>query len=550
MPDINYARIRHEEHREFEVIWQHQYDAWEAGHRYRNATYGKDSLQQDVYNLVRHKSEYPDPNSAKAGSGTVVGQDVAFKATLDDFEFRRARTPVPAFTREAVERHLAKIWAKEVLRDTPEKLIKDWWENVDGRRTKINRWISKTIAPLVMNLACLDLVFDHPVLPEGEEVKTDADRKRLKLDACIAGYILPQNTTWWRLDQAGRYLEVVVRECKAEGDTYRRWTAKDWTLYDARGDVLKGPVAHPFGRVPIVRVFDQRLPRCENVGKLRYADIAEYQREYYNRDSESVVHDTNQSHSIVQGPIDFIKPDSTIFVGPNRVLPKAKVQTGTSTTYEGWDVVDFPQGGADSLRASKSEIRDNVDRSALLTKPAGAAGTTGTTVAQSGISKRLDQNDGNNLLTEIAEVLASVERDVHEFAYVVLTDGKDPEPFLKSLQITYPKVFDLYFPEELLALFVGFQDALAAAGNAPIVEAAVLQQIIRLMLPGRAKDEYEPMDKEIQEAIEAKADQLAKEQEATLAMKQAMAESPADPNDPNPPAEAPKAPTMEELYAD
>ncbi len=187
---------------------------------------------------------------------------------------------------------------------------------------------------------------------------------------------------------------------------------------------MAGPVDHPFGRVPIVRLFDRRRPRFRNIGLPRYEAIAELQREYYNRDSELILSDTTQAHPLLQGPEDYVQADGTVPIGPNWLLPKKKNSNGASTTYEGFDVVQFPKEGADSIRLNKADLRDAADRAALLLKPAGAGGTTGLTVAQSGISKRLDQAAGNDLLSKIAAMLGRAEEQIAELALLVLDNGR------------------------------------------------------------------------------------------------------------------------------
>ena len=60
--------------------------------------------------------------------------------------------------------------------------------------------------------ARIDVCLDHPKAPPGQVVKTRADELRLGLDKVVASYILPMNMVWWRTDNAGRYLECLVRE--------------------------------------------------------------------------------------------------------------------------------------------------------------------------------------------------------------------------------------------------------------------------------------------------------------------------------------------------
>src|SRR5947199_1990768 len=101
---------RHPEWREHQLRWRWLLDSLEGGERYRQAVYGYDNRGLPVRNLIRHKREYPDPRESAAALGAFVppagpgvgpGQDPAAFASDDDFELRRARTPVPTFVAES-----------------------------------------------------------------------------------------------------------------------------------------------------------------------------------------------------------------------------------------------------------------------------------------------------------------------------------------------------------------------------------------------------------------------------------------------------------------
>jgi hypothetical protein len=473
------------------------------------AVYGLDVHGMPVRNLIRHKREYPSAfdTGYSPQTGRPPGSDQANEATDDDYELRRARTPVPTFVAEAAEAHLARIYSREVHREGPERL-RAWWRDVDGRGTSIDQWMSGTIAPLLLVLGQLDILVDHPPVPEGEVVQSRADEVRLGLDTCAASFILPENLVWWTLDRLGNYVECLIREIQDDGVVlWRYWDSRSWTLFDSSGALRTGPVEHTFGRVPIVRVFDRRRPRFRNIGLPRYEVIAELQREYYNRDSELILSDTTQAHPLLQGPEDYVQPDGTVPIGPNWLLPKKKNSSGSSASYEGFDVVQFPKDGAESIRLNKADLRDSADRAALLLKPAGAAGTTGTTVAQTGISKRLDQAAGNDLLSKIAAMLGRAEKHIAELALMVLDDGVN-HPDKQALKVHYPTQFDLFTAEELARTIVQFQGILAVAGNAPETEGELLRKLIRLMLPGLEDEEYEEFDLEIKGYLDARAGEL------------------------------------------
>ena len=501
-PDsLDLIRRRHPEWREHQLRWRWLLDSLEGGERYRQAVYGHDHRGLPIRNLVRHKREYPDPRESGATFADPfllgpdlhsVGNDPAASATDDDYELRRARTPVPTFVAEAIDTHLSRIYAREVKRVGGDRLMA-WWSDVDGCGTSIDQWMADTVAPLLLTLGQLDLAFDHPAAPEGEDIETRADAERLGLDRCVASYVLPENMLWWKLDATGnRYAECLIREyhedVEGPGERYRYWTADESTLYDGDGTVLS-VTQHPFGRVPIVRVFDRRKPRCKNIGQPRYEGVAERQREYYNRDSELILSDTTQAHPLLQGPEDFVQADGTIPIGPSWLLPKKKNTQGGSATYEGFDVVDFPKDGAESIRKNKADLRDDVDRDSALVRPTGRDGT-----AQSGLSKAFDHSDGNNRLAKIAKILGRAEELIAEMASLVLDDSRNgPDPIL----IIYPTEFDLFTASDMATATGSFQQLVAGAGALPLTEGLMLGRLLRLCLPGLGDAHYSQCDAEL-----------------------------------------------------
>ncbi len=490
-------RRRHPEWREHHLRWRWLLDSLEGGERYRQAVYGFDRRGLPVRNLVRHKREYPDPREAGVSMLMTPGADPAAAATDDDYELRRARTPVPTFVAEAVEAHLSRLYAREVRREGPQSL-RDWWADVDGTGTAIGEWMAESVAPLLLVLGQLDLAFDHPRAPDDEPVETQADVERLGLDRCVARVVLPQDMLWWRLDESGRrYLECLVAEGHEAPDgtprpRFRHWTESSWALYDDRGELVES-ADHPFGRVPIVRVFDGRKHRCRAVGQSRYEGVAERQREYYNRDSELILSDTTQAHPLLQGPEDYVHPDGSIPIGPGWLLPKKKNTHGGAATYEGFDVIDFPKEGAESIRRNKADLRDDVDRDGALVRPAGRAGGP----AQSGLAKLIDLADGNNRLARIARTLARAERRAAEVVLHVLADG-DPSPaHLATLEVVYPLTFDLDSAGEVAAVTADFQALVDQAGALPTTEGLMLGRLLRLCLPGLGDAQYAACESEL-----------------------------------------------------
>lgn len=513
-PGYKLIQKRHREWSDNHVRWRWLLDSLEGGQRYRDAIYGYDSLGMPIRNLVRHKREYPAPGSDSTmvpfqgdnwpTHGAIV-PPATNSATDDDYELRRSRTPVPTFLAEAVETHLSRIYAREVVREGPDKLI-TWWNDINGCGMTVDQWMVETIAPLLLTLGQIDVIMDRPRAPRETTIENQADCVQFGLDHCIAGYILPENMIWWRLDDSNRYYEecLIAETIELDGSpvsVFRHWTTNQSTLYDIHGFVIES-VEHHFGRVPIERLFLSRKSRTRNVGQSRYEGIAERQREYYNRDSELILSDTIQAHPLMQGPEDLIQPDGSIAVGPGWLLPMKKNNTGNSVSYNGFEVVDFNKDGAESIRRNKADIRDDVDRDSALVRSMDRTG-----VPQSGIAKTIDLHDGNNRLAKLAKTLSRAERLIAQLALIVLNEGEvsEIEKDLQVVRIEYPSEFDLLTTSELADATRTFQKIIEEAGRLPKTESLLLSRLLRHCMPGLSDEMYLECDTEIKNYLNQKA---------------------------------------------
>jgi hypothetical protein len=492
---------RHHEWNEWQRTWRFLADSWEGGNRYRSAdytisptavvadgasyapwyTYGFDPLTSQPYTVaygqIVDRNLFPHLN--ETGN---EGRDLYVQ--------RLARTPVPALIETTVESHLTRIYAREVTRKSTDaatqKTLDAWWKDCDGRGTSIEDFMSETVAPLLTVLGQLDLCFDHPEAPEGTMVSTKADLKATGLDRCVASIILPENMVWWRLDaNRAAYAEALVFERYSGGVCYRHWTDRSSFCYDTEGKYIADRSRlHPFGRVPIFRAFDRRLPRCENIGKSRYMSIAQLQRAVYNATSELILSDVQQSHAQLQGPAEYLQANSKIPIGPDKILPMKPLlnSSGTVSGYQGWGFVDPPKGAQEALRTHIQDFKDDADRSGALCKPAGQV--QGKTVAQSGVSKIADQVDGNALLARLAKTLGKCENGMAGFALTVISDGTvDPTDF-DTITVAYPSQFDLYTLDDLASALTCLQTGASLAGALPETEGELLKRIIAITLPG------------------------------------------------------------------
>ena len=489
------TRLRHPEWAEHRTRWQWLADSLEGGDRYRYAVYGTDRRGFPIRNLLRHKREYPAPGETHAITIPLSGGPVA-DSTDDDYSLRLVRTPVPDYVGECVRRHLGRIYRHEVRRSGPPAYIQ-WTANTDGAGTDIDAWMRHTVAPLLMAVGCLDIIMDHPPAPPNVAIRSRSQRDAYRLDAVVARVIMPTDVVWWRLE-GHDYAEAVVLE-RAEterglADRYRHWTATDWTLYDADGGVL-AQGTHPYGRVPMIRLMLARKPRCENVGWTPLEAVAERQREAYNRESELVLSDVLQAHPLLQGPPP--DADGTISIGPQWLLAKKELRTGAGVAYEGYQYLDPPKGGADSLRQNIERLRAEVEASQGLAKPSGSLGM----VAQSGLSKAYDHATYNDILSMLADALQVAEVRLGRLATLVASDGADTDP---DIRVHYSRVYDLRAGAELASLLSAFQNVLQDAGRCPALETRVLMSIVRdELLPGMDDETYREIEAEVKQALAA-----------------------------------------------
>ena len=519
MPAMN-VTITSKRHREWQANhtrWKWLLDSLEGGEAYRWASYGIDFRQLPIRNLFRHKSEYPDPRDPNSAAAMVNAASINPRAysTDDDYTLRLMRTPVPSFLEEVVEIHLSKIFAREPIRTSTSQQVQEWWEDVDGTGMTIKQWMAEVVGPLLLALGCLDIVVDHPPAPKDATIRTRQDQADAGLNAIVAGIILPENMVDWDLDQAGRYTRCVVMEATDAAEiTYREWQGNQWVLYSEGGDQIDQG-EHQYGQPPIRRIFDRKRSRFRNIGKPRYETISELQQEYYNRDSELILSDTQQAHPLVQGPEEYCKADGEIPVSISRLLPMKRAGSmGQSVSYQGFEIIGYPKDGAESIRQNLQLIRDKVDRAACLTKPAGAAGTTSGAVSQSGLSKQMDQTTGHDLLAKLSAMLGRVELEILDLVLLVAGDGKVDQAALDATTVAYPKTFELTSAEELATGITDFQAILDAAGPCPETQLELLKRLVRLLNPGRDDEAYAEMDQEIEDFLDQKAEASAQAREA------------------------------------
>jgi hypothetical protein len=421
----------------------------------------------------------------------------------DLYAMRLHRTPVPMILARAIRCHLSKIYSREVRREGTPELVA-WWADVDGAGTPIEQWMIETVAPLLLALGQIDLIFDHPSADAGSPPMTRRDLIDAGIDACFAGVILPENLLWWKLNRRKVYEECLVFERGEIGAGFRHWTTTDSNLYDKNGVYQpEYSYRHPYGIVPIRRFFDRRRVRSKNTGESQYGAVAELQRAIYNATSELILGDVQASHAVLQGPEDCLQKEATIPIGPSNILPIIKSSTGTTVSWQGWSFLDPPKGAQDAVRQHVQDFQDEADRESALSKPAGMVERS--TTSQSGISKIVDQQDGNERVAAIAAVLERCEVGIAELALTVLSDGMPDPGALAQIDVEYPREFELYSLADLTEAAQDIATIVGDVGQLPETQTELVQRIASLALPGLAEDRRQVIRDEIAAYIRALA---------------------------------------------
>jgi hypothetical protein len=500
---------RHPEWREHQRAWRWLADSLEGGDRYASADYACDPTAPGPYaSAPWYQAGVRDHQTGLAVNLTydqVVDRNLVphrremSEEGKDLYAMRLARTPVPEVVNRTVELHLSKIFGRDVTRAGPADL-EVWWKNVDGRDMSIQQWIEQTVAPLLLVLGQLDIVVEHPQAPPGARVDTRADSLALGLNGAVASIILPENVVWWALHPDGRYRELLVCERGVDGSiAWRHWTEASSDCYLTDGThVASRSYEHAFGAVPVVRVFDRRKPRCENVGRARYQEVAALQKATYNGTSELILSDIQQAHAQLMAPEEYCGPNSEIPVGDSGiVLPMRAIKdaSGFTASYQPFTYLDPPKGAQAELRQHLLDFNDQADRAGALAKPAGM--NSGTTTGQSGISKIADQQDGNAVLARVAEVLERAEETLARLVLRVLADGEPSPADLDAIEIEYPRQFDLFSAADVANVLDAVQRGAQQAGSLPLTEAALLRRLVALILPGLDEEDAAAIRKEI-----------------------------------------------------
>ena len=284
LPDGRTLDQPHPEWLLHQLRWRWLLDSWEGGEAYRMAVYGFDIHGMPVRNLIRHKREYP--SSFDANYAPQTGRPAGHRPGHPG-DRRRLRAAAGAHAGAHVRGRGGRGPPGADLQPRgpprrPRRGLQAWWRNVDGQGT-IDRPVDvRHDRPAAAGSGPARHHHRPSARPRGRG-DPQPGRRGPPGAGHLRGLVHPaREPDLVDARPAGRLSRV-----PGSRDPGRRpglvavlGRAVAGRSSTRRARSLAGPVEHPFGRVPIVRLFDRRRPRCRNIGLPRYESIAELQREY------------------------------------------------------------------------------------------------------------------------------------------------------------------------------------------------------------------------------------------------------------------------------
>lgn len=509
---------RHPEYERSRIQAQWLLDTLSADGSYRDAEYGSDPYGNPVRNLWRLPQELPlaDPSGSlilgpngNPFNGVTTPQSDLVYASEEMYQLRRAKTPIPQFAPMFIEKIMGKIYKRKIERTGPARLVA-WTENVDGRRTSLDEFMRDTVAPILCMLGMVDVAFDHPAadpavpLPFGGPIDPHG---------CTVRVILPEHMLWWIKDITGFfYVECLVREYVYDREKnkyieqYRHWTWDDWTLYAPDGEVISTGV-HSYRIAPIVRLFDKKSIRSDDVSRSRFWGIADKSRVYYNEESELILNDTYHNCPLLQGPPDDGSgtEDEGVPIGRNLVLKMVLDRDGHAIGYQYLTPSSEPN---QFMMMRLQSLQSQMEYEAGLTRSVGAVATGGEvgSVQQSGISKAFDQEEGGDHLASISRMLGTNDYAILFVAWDVLTDGAATVAEIEEITANYPSRFNLLTFDQIAVISKAVQDfKIGPVGQTPEGDKQTLKLMYRELHPDLDGDTMRRIEDEIDEYVDRKA---------------------------------------------
>lgn len=518
---------RHPEYNAYAVSMRQILDTLEGGPTYRDAVY-PDAASGTRRNLAKLKREQVPPDITPTDAyGAPMSytmpqgdMDRYNRAIQQDYNLRLENTPTPDFLSSFIKKQLGSIYKKAIQRSEPTELT-TWRDNVDRQETTLTEMMQESVAPLLCALGMIDVMLLHPYIPEDEVDILYSNQDPQK--SCVLKVILPDRVVWWKNDYTGRYYKelLVVETFEVNGqlaDLYRHWTNEDWTLYNEKGDIIDEGL-HNFGLVPIVRLFDQRMLTKEFSPKSRMWHVVDLTRQFYNEESVTIANLITHCCPVLVGPPEEQgKPNQSVPIGRNFML-RQTVEPITKT-LAGYNYLSPATEPGELMRLRLFDLMERMENSVALTRTTGAVGRANSAgpVAQSGISKAYDQENGSTWLASIAKTLEIAEYTICWYALVVIHDGYQnvPSASFDALTISYPRDFNLLNLADIAELLDTIGKTLLDIGHVATAEKLTLKKLYGMLHPDMDEKTKKEIDKEIDtlvdDAVKSRKEQKSRPQ--------------------------------------
>lgn len=433
---------------------------------------------------VDHKNEQPRVPTKKLKERRKLARYENFAATLID-------QMKSALFRDSPLRVLGKY---EGQKDREPQGIEAWWEDVDGRGTTIDDYLSFAWDPAA--------TFGHVLLymdRKGVTGETYAETP-----TPIVRAYAPLDIADWESDDQGNLLWVKLiepppprenpNEAAAKQAKYRLRivTRERWDLYDQSGKWQDGD-AHHMGTLPCVLLFGKRRPLIPNIGQSVLYDPQLY-IDLYNLTSELRELFRKQAFSILNIPLG---------TGPDAMdVEKAKAllqqEVGTEGVIFSGAAASFLSAAAENMTAYMEE-RDKLLR--MIYRLAGVFFESDSLDAEAEGSLKLKREDMNQRLSGYADELEQADLALCKLWYrAQYGDRWEAEWDADEVTIQYPQTFDVTPFDAVLEQ----AQAAMSLGFPPVVLKAIRKRLLVKFLPDLGPREKQEME----DAIETSEDDV------------------------------------------
>jgi hypothetical protein len=466
-------------------VWQRLVHVFEGSGGFLDGTY-----------LVAHPREWEDYNAvtpAKPTKKLLARRTIARYENVASVILEQKRA---ALFRQLPSRTIG--GSKDTTKDHP---LHAWWQNVDGRGTNIDDYMSQSWVPTGL-FGHLVHVMDRP---KGPKPLTMADQK-----APFLRTYSPLDLSDWLTDDLGclsavKLLEVAPRMSLDEPASpmlrYRqRIITKDaWKLQNSSGQTLMGEAgAHGFGRLPVVIQYSKRRALQPVIGQSVLNDPALYV-DLYNLTSELRELLRNQTFSIL---------NVVLGTGENAISAQKAIELLNATGGIGTENVLLSAGSSGYITADAGNVEVyQKERGELLRtiyRLASVPWEADSRDAEAAGSLKLKREDMNQILAGYAD-----ECEKAEYQFVELwfrgTYGQRWEQELKAAEVVirYPDTFDVTPFAEVLEQ----AQAAVALEMPPRFMQELRRRLVAKFLPDAPADLIKDIDGELEKMAKENPEQ-------------------------------------------